>query len=155
MTLLHFSTLGTFFSLFVFGSYGHPPQCPARDLAAIASKKCRQEWLWSGCQSPLTACVGNCACSACCSSVCWYAAPHHAQQSFQNPSAIISYSRVHVLICHPLSYALNLASCILGKLKVHIQILLCTDRADIKNVGQHSNTAVQRSTVIQQIGCVG
>ena len=91
-----------------------------------------------------------------CSSSCRYATPDYAQQSFQNPSTIISDSRVHIFICHPLPYALNLAGCILGKLKVHIQILLCIDRTQVEmHTSQHIDIAAQEFIVNQQIGCVG
>jgi len=83
-------------------------------------------WLAACCIA--TAAVAKC--TACCS---WmppryesgqgYTASDNAQQSFQDSGAIIPYARMHVFICDPLPDPLNLAGCLLSKLKVHIQVL--------------------------------
>ena len=78
-----------------------------------------------------------------------YTTSHNTKQSLQNSTTIISNTRVWVLICHPLPDALDLASCVLGKLKVHIQILLST--ASVNSNGRHSI----KVKAVRQIGCVG
>lgn len=67
-----------------------------------------------------------------------YAASNNTQQPLQNSTTIISNTRVWVFIGHPLPDALDLASCVLGKLKVHIQILLST--ASLSCKGRHKTS---------------
>lgn len=57
------------------------------------------------------------------SSLDWYAASDHVQQSLKNAATIITDARVHILVGDPLPDALDEACCPLRQLKINIQVL--------------------------------